>query len=348
MRIANIMFSRGKGGIEQAFLDYSEALWLAGHDVHALTRPEAEINTALAALPVTRRSIKSYGPLDIYATYALRRALNNIRPDIIIAHGNRALSLSKHASRRRFPIVGVTHNYKIKRLHNVDAVFAITSDLAKEVEALGVETSRIFRIPNMVRLPEAIHSRATHPPLRIGTMGRFVKKKGFHVFIEALRILHEKGLPFQATLAGSGKEEKHLKKQAIGAGLEGVLSFPGWIEDKAAFFNAHDIFCLPSLHEPFGIVLLEALAQGMPVVTTDSEGPSDIVTHGTHALVAPKEDPAALAQTLGHMLQTPEILPPLALAGRQLITERFTLEAVSKQMDSALHSILSMTQQKAG
>src|SRR6202034_4671627 len=102
-------------------------------------------------------------------------------------------------------------------------------------------------------------------------------------------------IPFKAVLAGEGEEEGALRDLAREKGLGEELRFAGWVTDKQAFFDSIDLFCLPSHHEPFGIVLLEAMAQGLPVVATASEGPSEILEAGEPGVLVPTNDAGALA-----------------------------------------------------
>ena len=85
---------------------------------------------------------------------------------------------------------------------------------------------------------------------------------------------------FVPSLPGKGRSARHSSASPTVHGLAGCAGFPGWVDDKPAFFAGIDVFCLPSHHEPFGIVLIEAMAQAMPIVATDSEGPSEILRDG--------------------------------------------------------------------
>ena len=111
-------------------------------------------------------------------------------------------------------------------------------------------------------------------------MGRFVAKKGFDVFIAALGRLRSQGVPFRAVLAGDGPERGGARTARGRTRPCRSIGLPGWVDDKRTFFAGVDVFCLPSHHEPFGIVLIEAMAQAMPIVSTDSEGPSEILHDG--------------------------------------------------------------------
>jgi glycosyltransferase involved in cell wall biosynthesis len=340
MHIVNIMFSRGSGGIEQAFVDYCEGLRDRGHQVTAIVYPGAAVHHQLLTLSIPVITLRNFSEWDIFAALKLRKHLQRLSPDIIIAHANRAWSLAHWANGDRFPLVGVAHNYNTRRLTKAKAVFAITRDLIHHLTQQGIPEDRIFHIPNMIRCHELPQRNVRNSPPVIGTMGRFVKKKGFNVYIEALRQLKERGYRFQAVLGGDGEEAAALKKQTAEAGLEHILTFPGWIQDKKQFYTYTDIFCLPSLHEPFGIVLLEAFVFGAAVVATDSEGPRDIITPNYDALIAPMNDAAKLADALAKLLDDEKLANDLAANGFVKAKMRYSMEVVCERIEEALKKII--------
>jgi glycosyltransferase involved in cell wall biosynthesis len=347
MRIVNIMFSAIAGGIEQAFVDYCEALQGRGHEVIAFTHPKAVVNAQLATLGVRIISMRNLGEHDIFAIQRLRHHLRSIKPDVAITHTHRSFALARKADNGICPLVGITHNYfgRARRLRRADAVITITHDLVNFVKTLRVPEDRIYHVPNMIRCHELPKRGARNQPPVIGTMGRMVKKKGFDVYIDALKILKDSGHAFKAVLGGTGEEEKHLKRRASAAGLDDVLTFPGWVTNKKSFYNHIDLFCLPSLHEPFGIVLLEAFTHGAPVVTTDSEGPRDIVTPDVDALMVKMGDAAALAAAMVKLLDNQKLAADLAASAFAKAKSHYSIEGVAVQIENALTAVISKWQQ---
>jgi glycosyltransferase involved in cell wall biosynthesis len=339
MKIANLMFGRGLGGIEQAFLDYNEALLLAGHEVLAVTHPLAAITPEITG-NLIHSTLTNRGSWDVFAARRLRSVFTEWQPQAIICHGNRAVSLAL-LSQYPAPVIGITHNYQLKRFHRLDAVIAITTQLREAALQAGVAAEKISLIPNMVRLPAKVEENTVslpHTPLIIGAMGRMVEKKGFHLLLDALAILKAEGVPFILHLGGTGRQEQALRKQATRLGIETQVKFCGWVEDKTVFFAGVDIFCLPSLHEPFGIVLLEAMAHQRPVIAFASEGPSEIIRQG-EAIMVEKCNVSGLAEALANAIQRPEDLRSLASAGRALVEREYALEAISKKINTLLTTI---------
>ena len=335
MRIVNAMFGKGLGGIEQASVDYCLALEKCGSEVIALTQPDAKINNLLASKKIRNEQISNFGQWDFIAVFKLRFLLKKEKPDAVIAHGNRAFSLMRCAAKNICPVVAVAHNYNIKRFGKADAVFTITEDLRSKVAELG--QINIFHIPNMIDIKNKPETKSFSKPPVIGTMGRFVKKKGFDVFIDALKILKESGKDFKAIIGGTGKEEEALKKQAEGLDID----FCGWVEDKKDFFKNIDIFCLPSHHEPFGIVLLEAFAAHKPVISTNSEGPSEIIENKKDGLLVEKGNAEEMAKELSYFLDNEKDAKLFASHGFDKAQNAYSLEAIGNKMNNVLKEITS-------
>jgi len=342
MKIANAMFGKGLGGIEQAFVDYASALKSEGHSVINLVRPGSRIIDDL--WPVARRiyQVLSLGGWDYFSVYRIRKILADFRPDAIITHGSRAFTLVEKANSLRMPIIAVTHNYNFKRLISADAFFCITTHLEKSLIAEGIDERKIYRIPNMVKAETAAFNFPGWQGRRpiIGTMGRFVKKKGFDNFIEALVILKSRNVDFSAIIGGNGEEEEHLKNMVQKFGLADHVIFGGWVRDKKAFFDTIDIFCLPSLHEPFGIVLLEALAHGKPVASSDSEGPSEIIRHEENGLIFHRGDAGQMADALEKLIKNQQLAEWVADGGYKTARLEYDQKSIGRKISIALEKIM--------
>jgi glycosyltransferase involved in cell wall biosynthesis len=343
LRVVNMMLGRGQGGIETAFLDYCRAIRMAGLEVTAVVSTGAAIRQQLDALGIGAIDLRQWGEWDVLAVRVLRRVLRGVDPGIVVVHGRRATGLARRGA-AGMPIVGVAHNYAVDHLVGLRAVFTVTDDLRREVVRRGQPPETVTTIPNMIFDAPYVEPRpraADGAPTVIGTLGRFVRKKGFTTFIEALALLRASGPPFRAIIAGGGALEGELHGLVRARGLESCVKFPGWVDDKAAFFSQLDIFCVPSHHEPFGIVVLEGFAHGVPTVVTDSEGPREVATSGVDALVVPKEDPAALAEGLCSLIERPDMARQLALAALDTVRSRFDAAVVAPMLSARLQLIAS-------
>jgi glycosyltransferase involved in cell wall biosynthesis len=339
MHIINVMFSRGLGGIEQSFVDYCEAVKSQGHKVSAIIHPKATIRAALLPLGINIINVKNLGPWDIFAKIYIKKILKQTRPDAIILHGNKALKLTKAAAESiAIPLIGVTHNYNIRRQIGLDAIFATTEDLKQAIITAGQKQNTVYKIPNMIRVTNQPAAKPFNTPPVIGTMGRFVKKKGFDTFLHAIAKLKQDGIAVKAILGGDGEEAATLKELSENLGITDIIEFRGWIKNKSELFDNIDIFCLPSLHEPFGIILLEAFMAGTPVITTNSEGPSEIATNNKHALVIAKGDCDAMAAAIRTLITNQPLANKLAQGAFETVKE-YDIKSVGERIGGALEEI---------
>jgi glycosyltransferase involved in cell wall biosynthesis len=336
LRIVNAMLGRGLGGLEQALLDYGDALSRFGHEVHAVIHPDAAIRPALVERGAIWHGLPHRGSWDLIAAIRLRLLLRRLHADVCIAHGNRAMSLLRQAGAN--PLIAVLPNYKM-RCRGAAAVFHPTLDLMRHAQSQGVMDTCLYHIPSMVDVPPALPPRVRRQPPVIGAMGRFVPKKGFDVFITALGRLRSDGVPFRAVLAGDGPERSTLEQLATRHGLAEALAFPGWVHDKRTFFAGVDVFCLPSHHEPFGIVLIEAMAHAMPVVSTDSEGPSEILHDGSDGILVPRGNVELLVQALGGLIADPERAARLGANAYWCARETYDMPRVGARLDAAVRRV---------
>lgn len=299
MHILNVMLGAGRGGIEQASLDYARALKGQGVSVLSVLAPGAAIAPAFERAGQAFATLRNFGPWDWLARRRLHHLWRQSGAALALAHGNRALSLLAHGPGR---VVSVLHNYRLQHLKLADAAIGVTPALAARAVGAGLPSDRVLSLSNMLEIIPPLAEPGVRQPPVIGAFGRFVPKKGFAVFLDALALLRDRDVAFRARLGGGGDEEQALRTQAAKLGLDTHLDWQGWVEDKAAFFRDLDVFCVPSLEEPFGIVMLEAFAHGVAVVAADAEGPQQIVGERGIARLCRRGSPQALADALQVLL----------------------------------------------
>ncbi|MES9879528.1 MAG: glycosyltransferase [Sedimenticola sp.] len=173
----------------------------------------------------------------------------------------------------------------------------------------------------------------------IGALGRFTSEKGFDDLIQALSILKNKGVNYHAVIGGSGGGQKNLKSLSSECGLEDNITFPGWIDDKNNFFSKIDIFCLPSRSESFGIVLLEAMRCRVPVVSTDCDGPREIIDPDVSGIITPINDPQSLASALEYIICHGGVARGLASNAYNALVNTYSKKVVSGLLNDVLAEI---------
>lgn len=351
MKIINAMFAKGLGGIEQAFLDYSKAICLAGHQLVAVIHPKAAIESNIVSLQkefpdqIEIKKIPNIGWWDISAILCLECVIRKSSADLVITHGNRPTSLMRFGARKnKVKLFAVAHNYKIKPLLKADHIFSITEDLKSFIGDKGFGEDNIFVIPNMITISEEEKNnkfKEYSPSPVIGVMARFVKKKGVDVFLNACSALKSQGVEFQAVIGGTGDEANNLQALRDELKLNDQVKFTGWVKDKDAFYNSIDIFCLPSHHEPFGIVILEAMLKNKPIVSTDSEGPVEILEDGKDGILVEKGHAGQMAMALQEMIENQEKAKSMANSANEKLKSNYAIENVSRKLDAAIKQVVN-------
>ncbi len=183
------------------------------------------------------------------------------------------------------------------------------------VVRMGVDTERFA--------PGGGHPRGAVPegPLRVLTVGRLVPEKGAPVLVQAVAELVASGVPTELTVVGAGPLAGALAAQVEAAGLGAHVRFLGAVgqEDLPDLYRAADAFCLPSFAEGLPVVLMEAMACGLPVVSTTIAGIPELVHDGATGLLVPPGRADLLAQALRRLAADPALRTALGTGARELV-----------------------------
>jgi glycosyltransferase involved in cell wall biosynthesis len=213
------------------------------------------------------------------------------------------------------------------------ALIAVSEDEAREALHLGYPEGRIRIIPNAIDLDkihgetgEALRARLGIAPdvVAIGFVGRFSPQKAPLLLLEAFAKVALKHPQSSLVMVGEGPLRPLLQKRAQELGLEGRVLWPGFLEGRVAM-RAFDIFALPSNYEGFPYVLLEAMAEGLPVVATRVGGVEMAIREGENGLVVPVGDTESFAQALDLLLSDEQTRNKFGGKSRQHV-QRFGLD----------------------
>lgn len=256
------------------------------------------------------------------------KIIGDVQPDIIVTRLSSAALIGGYWGKRLgIPVIGALDKFSKPRYYrHVQTVLAVSSLLASFAKNAGM--------PDVVAIPNGIETSFYRPPesheaknrLReqwsVGSderivlaAGRFVEWKGFDVLLNAFADVHRrflssgKDFPVRLFLAGDGEEKDNYRNLVKSLGIENLVIFPGFVRDIRPFLQMSDIFVLPSKEpEPFGLVLLEAMAAGKPSIATSCGGPQDMIEHGRSGWLVPCNEKDALADALSEALLSSDLL----------------------------------------
>ena len=206
---------------------------------------------------------------------------------------------------------------KINSLYSNKAVYLPNSlQNLKKSETLKYNSKNTYKKPNLV----------------VGAMGRLVKKKGFDFLIEACKEIDALDL----IIAGDGDEFRKLKK--ISYSYKNIKLI-GWINCKDKFFKSIDIFCSTSLIEPFGLVIIEAMARGIPVISTKCNGPVDIIKNNQNGLLVEINNKLELKNAIIKLKDSKNLRKKMGLNAFNTYKKKFTFSEYKKNINSILKEL---------
>jgi glycogen(starch) synthase len=158
------------------------------------------------------------------------------------------------------------------------------------------------------------------PELRILSVGRLISRKGVQHLIRAVAAMRPVRRPVSLTIVGSGPLQGELEALAGSLGVHGIR-FAGFVDqdELPAYYAAADVFVLPTLEDPFGMVLLEAAASGLALVASEHAGATvDFVKHGENGLMCDPRDERALSELIAALADSSSLVRDLGSAAYQL------------------------------
>ncbi|WP_163859742.1 1,4-alpha-glucan branching protein domain-containing protein [Paenibacillus elgii] len=246
------------------------------------------------------------------------------------------------------------HRLEWRLTYDSERVFVCSHAMKREVQDLFRQADdKMLVFPNGVKLEEPAGSLADSQEDAkrwfnvegrrvLVFVGRLVFEKGVQTLLHAMPDILSGAPDTVLFIGGSGPMEDELKRQA--AHLGDRVRFTGFIDDgtKAALYRAADVCVIPSLYEPFGIVALEAMKHGCPVVLSDTGGLAELVEHGVDGYKALPGHVESLAWHVGDLLRQPELGRSMAERARLKLERHYALEriasAVAEQYEERIRS----------
>lgn len=256
-------------------------------------------------------------------------------PHVLTMAGGDIYDPSKWYTPDKNPLLGLT----VRRLLAAsDAHVSVSTDLARRARTLYGFDGPIEVIPLGMPAPRFDRARRealglAPDALYIATVGRLVRRKNLASLLGALQRLGREDV--HLLVIGDGPEKPRLMAQAESLGLAGRVQFRGFVPEcaKFQFLAAADLFALPSLHEAFGLVYLEAMHCGLPVIAARPGGHEDYLEDGRTGFLVPPDDLDGLAGALARLVEDPALRAQMS-AHNQTVAHRFTVRTTAARYES--------------
>jgi glycosyltransferase involved in cell wall biosynthesis len=299
-----------------------------------------------------------------FAIGALARLLRRERPDLLLnwmaksqLYGSPAALLSGLGNRVVWWQHGVSHRGWMDRLATLMPARAIacSSRAAADAQETLRPRRRTFVIHpgiDMPQLSDVSDARAQleipQGQFAIGIVGRLQPDKRQDRVIQAIRALRDRGHNVHGVVVGGNawnlapEYEPRLHRLAAELGLGTAVTFTGQVTDAIPLIGAMDVLVNASVTEGCPLVLLEAMALGVPVIATaDSGGPAEVIEPGRSGLLSASTEPAELADALEQLVNSAELRRRLGEGGRQRFLQRFTAERMMRSFQRSFDALLA-------
>lgn len=277
--------------------------------------------------------------LPIWGRFVLRtiyRDLKEQRPDVIHLQDSRLLSqgavLARKLNRPLIASVGDQQEaasiFLRRPIPQLKMLISVSDSVQSQIPGLGA----LEGVQRRVILPGVdIPSGAAvdlpldddRPPV-IGMAGPLEAVKGASFFLRACHRVVEAGQDIRIVIAGSGPEEHSLRQLAGSLNLSRRLTFVDGGVSMQGYLPAIDIFCLPSLQQGLGVMMLEAMALGRPVIASGVGGVTSVIEDRVTGLIVPPSDSVSLSERILELLRQRDFARQLAAAGQELMRTKFS------------------------
>jgi glycosyltransferase involved in cell wall biosynthesis len=279
--------------------DYGEGLLEdASYTLHVLGVHRLRHLTSALRAAVVRHEFEMLICPQIEASVVAWAATRGLSMPFFLSHLHGNPEVEERQGTLRTRIAFQLFRHLISR--RISGVLVVSPSLGRYTARVVTRHTPVYFAKNPVRELPGHESRSTlDGQFRLLNVGRLSLQKGQDLLLEALAIARPDLPPVSLTLVGSGPQEDRLRQLSRQLGLDDIVTFAGYTSDPASHFRSADCFVLPSRWEGFGVVLVEALQFGLPLLAADCDfGPADIITDARIGELVAPDSAHALAEGL--------------------------------------------------
>ena len=361
MRVLHISSAKTFGGGERHLVDLCRGLKERGHEIFIALRPTNEWEDRLDFIP--RENFLHVSIRNSFGMFSAKRIGNFLKSrkiDVIHAHVARDYLAAGIACRvakdSRFVLTRHVM-FPMKPFHrfalnNLDAAIAVSPAVATQLEKIfpgdkirvihnGLDIDRNTDVDTLRREFRFLHDIPFDVPV-VGTIGELKPLKGQRDFVLAASEIAKTHPECRFVIAGKDnsankKFRRELRRLVKVFGMSERFLWLDWVDDTAAFFSAVDVFVSPSHSESFGLAILEAMARGLAVVATETDGAQELI--GGNGTLVQINDPVGLAAAVSALLSDAERCQAIGEALQKIAAERFSVDRMVAATESLYSEI---------
>ncbi|RUT03109.1 amylovoran biosynthesis protein AmsD [Dulcicalothrix desertica PCC 7102] len=370
MNITLVVSALYSGGAERVVVLIAKGLIDRGHKVTVITLygretdfyslPEGVIRVALG---IMSDSINIFQALynNLHRLIKLRQAIISTKPDIVLSHltstniltivslfhSKLPVFVTEHSDPKMFSYGRIWELLRRLSYPYADRVVSVSKGVDCAFDWLAKSKRAViynpFILPNKQDNKEIINflNRDVDPGKKwVVAMGRLLPQKGFDILLSAFAKIAHLHPDWQLLILGKGELYDELEEMKENLGLSGKVVFVGVINNPFAILKRAKLFVMSSRHEAFPMALGEAMACGLPVISTDCHsGPREIIRDGIDGILVPSEDVLSLAKTMDHLMSDETIRQRLSTYAPE-VTERFSIEKILSEWENLFKLVL--------
>ncbi len=361
MRILQICSAREIGGGEKHLADLSNELARRGHEVFAALSPSSPVRAELSEVSAGNiLELPMRNALNLSTAMKLARFVRANEIDIVHAHVARDYPLAALVTARSQARLVLTRHvlFPLNPIHKLTLrhtarVIAVSQAIFEALRSQTIfDASKITLIHNGIdfarfeRAREAAPREQSKAGFRVGMVGHLAPIKGQEDFIRAAAIVCAQRGDVEFVIAGEDKSQKgenrtNLQKLISELAVDAHVQLLGWIDDVARLLPTFDLFVSPSRSEPFGLSIVEAMAAGVPVIATKSEGAREIVEDANTGMLVPIGDSQMMAQVIQRLLNDAAERRRLADNARRAAREQFSIKQMVDRTEQVYAEVLA-------
>jgi glycosyltransferase involved in cell wall biosynthesis len=344
MRILHICSARSIGGGEKHVASLANNLAQRGHDVFLALAPESPLRSLLQNIPRDHiMELPMRNALSLGSAWRLARLARLQAVQVIHAHVGRDYPLAALAAGRSGAQLVLTRHvmFPLGRVHKLTLrrtarVIAVSEPVAETLRSQGIFKSDIIRvIHNGVDVESFATAKGNTPPnhkkLRVGTVGEFAPVKRHEDLIRVAQSICAERDDVEFVIAGQdksrdGENHSRLNQLIADTHLGDRVRLVEWTEEIANLLATFDVFVSTSESESFGMAIVEAMAAGIPVVATVTDGAREVVESNATGRLVPVGDVEAIAGSINELLSDPAERARLGVNAQQAARQRFGFE----------------------
>lgn len=341
------------GGAEKAFVRILIGLQAKGWDVHAVSlRDAGPLSDDLRAAKIPVDALGCGGIADVRAFWRLKRLVQSSSPDVVMSFLHQAnfyARLAASACSEAAVVSGIRVADRRKSIilpdrwtsGKVDKYVGVSREVMRQHrEWCGVADDCCGWIPNGVDIPAAIDEKQRTVD-RLLFVGRLTPQKSPETLLNAFSTVNQQGMSLTLQMVGTGPLRSELEHLVRNLRLGSAVQFLGHRSDVSALMQQATALVLPSEWEGMPNVVLEAMANGLPVIASDVDGIRDVVVDGKTGVLVPAGDSNAMAQAIAKLVDDPELRRRLAKAAAMEVANKYDWDMVVCQYDQLLRELVA-------